>query len=282
MKNKEKTFSVNNHMLMEDFCQSYSITFSAIGRFDDPYYVVDNNNLKELLTNSDYGFFSYTFDKLLSGITEELIINGVAYLEILEKRNPQNILIGLDLQVLDSNCVKNRCNSYIVKESPNDNNQKRKVQKNNIVVFKTSDIGISKLRVKRILKKIDKIESPNVQLVLNSEKNGFVWDKYIDAYNYNQLSVCKDLYWYFRNSNNPLFSECYLLYRNAKLKELRQNMYYYITSKINESLTALGNEYGFKGIIKERWDKIDYSKCLESLKNGEYNTSQVGEIIFKY
>ena len=129
MKNKEKTFSVNNHMLMEDFCQSYSITFSAIGRFDDPYYVVDNNNLKELLTNSDYGFFRYTFDKLLSGITEELIINGVAYLEILETRNPQNILIGLDLQVFDSNCVKNRCNSYIVKESPNDNNQKRKVQK---------------------------------------------------------------------------------------------------------------------------------------------------------
>jgi hypothetical protein len=267
---------------MEDFCRSYSITFSAIDSFGDPYYIVDNNNLKELLTHSNYDFFNYTFDNLLIDITKELITKGVAYLEILETRNPQNDLIGLDFQVLYSNCVKNRHNSYIVKESPNDNNQKRKVQKNNIVVFKISDIGISKLRVKRILKKIDKIESPNVQLVLNSEKNGFVWDKYMDAYNYNQLSVCKDLYWYFRNSNNPLFSECYLLYRNAKLKELRQNIYYYITNQINERLTALGNEYGFKGKIKEHWNKLDYSKCLESLKNGEYNTSQVGEIIFKY
>lgn len=274
----DNPFNMNNHMFMEDFCGSYSISFSPRDSIDVPYYVFDNNNLEELFTYCDCSYFRYTFDKVLTDITRNMISNGVAYLEIIEKKDNQEKLVGLNLHVLDSTLVKDGFNLFVINEISSTGKKKRKIHKENIVVFKLSDLGISKYRVRRILKRIDKVNLPNTDLTLNSNI-GFNWDKYKESYDYKQLSVGKELYWYFRNSNNPLFSECYLLYRIAKFDELRQLFFQYIMYKINDRLSILGDKYGFSGVIKQSWGIIDYSKCLELLSSGEYNTSQAGDII---
>ncbi len=283
MKNKIDKTNLNIHMFLEDFCSSYSIFFSPLSNnYLSKYTVNDNKNLKELLTYNDYSYFSYNFDELLEQITYDLLVKGKAYVEIAKIQNEKNKLVGLDLIILDVINIKKSKNTYIVNEkSFNGEVYKKIIYSTNLIIFDVSEIGLSKKHLNKMMKKMCKVDLPKTELLISQNDIGFDFNKYIGNYNYKKLSICKDIYWFFRDNDNPFFSECYLLYRIAKFSELRQKIFKYLLSKINNGLFELGKMNDFAGYIKESWKSIDYEKCLKNLSSGEYNTSQAGDIIIE-
>lgn len=283
MKNKIDENNLNIHMFLEDFCSSYSIFFSPLSTYYLSKYIVnDNKNLKELLTYNDYSYLNYNFDKLLGQITYDLIVKGKAYVEITKTQNEKNKLVGLDLIILDVINIKKSKNVYIVNEKTfNGEVCKKRVYSTNLIIFDVSEIGLSKKNLNKMMKRMCKVDLPKTELLISQNDIGFDFNKYIENYNYRKLSNCKDVYWFFRDYNNPFFSECYLLYRIAKFSELRQTIFKYLLSKINNGLFELGKLNGFTGYIKESWETIDYEQCLKNLGSGEYNTSQAGNIIIE-
>lgn len=270
-------------MFLEDFCGSYSIFFSPLSsNYLSKYTVNNNKNLKELLTYDEYSYLSYNFDKLLEQITYDLLVKGKAYVEIAETQNEKNELVGLKLIILDVINIKKSKNNYIINNKTFSGKVcKKTIHLTNLIIFNISDIGLSKRHLNKMIKNMCKLDLPKNELLINQNDIGFDFNKYIENYNYRKLSICKDMYWFFRDNNNPFFSECYLLYRIAKFSELRQTIFKYLLSKINNGLFELGKLNDFTGHIKESWESMDYEKCLMALSSGEYNTSQAGDIIIE-
>ena len=278
---KTQTNNSNVAMFLDDISSNYSIFFTPVfNKLHKPYTIYDNHHLKELFDHSDPLYFSYHFDELLGRITREMVTSGKAFLEIIESKNDDDKLIGISFKLLDPLKIKSRRNHYLLREKTNNTECREKaISKDNIIIFKLSDIDLSKRKLKKIMKKMGKVQLPNIDLISNTSENGFDYEKFMEKYQFKNLSICKDFSWYFRNDNNPLLSECYLLYRIAKFAELRREFFEYILEKINGGLASVGMKNGFSGKIKECWNFIDYEKCLDSLYLGEYDISQAISII---
>ena len=271
-------------MFLEDFCRDFSFDMKASDLDHDFYYVIPSEDkLNSLLKFINPYSFKRNFDKLLSRILESLILSGKSYVEIVTWENSGKEIQGISFVPLSPVKVfRVLGKSYFIVKKFDGSLSKFSIESKHLIRFSLKDIGFSTSQFKKLIKDLKTLDLIDTSgMIENCEKNGFDFNEYTQARAFKLLSTTKKVYWYGRDSSNQFFSESYLLYRNAKFKELRKNIYMSIISKINMALQPYQGCLGFSGEICVHAEWVDYEAAFEKLKRGEINTSQLSKLVFR-
>ena len=144
---------------VRDMTNHFSILLSQ--SFDHHgFYTIEaeDDKLKELLSIDDYWFLEYDFDKILSSIMYNLIFANKTFVEIAFSRNEANEIVGISLFPFDAikiASVKNH--SWFVSRKPDKKISVFKLERNKYIEFNVKELGLRKNCLKRIVKKLKKI-----------------------------------------------------------------------------------------------------------------------------
>lgn len=271
------SYKPHSHLFIEDFCSSYSITLAKHIN-ERNFFKVDND---EELFKSIFGyeFLKYDLDKLLSNITENLILFGNAYVERIYIYDDKGNFVGINYKCINCKRIKHRANCIVYKLKTDDKQKvKGSISKKTIIAFKIKDLGFPKKFFRRKIKKLKRLELPKPELTLASYFDIKHFEKKSD---YRLLKIMNDVHWNARKVNNTYVTEPYLIYRNMMFEKLRNYFLEYLILKINEDIESIKKETKFTGKII--FDSItqNYDELITEFESGEKNCEQIGNVIFK-
>lgn len=270
-------------MFIEDFTKGFSYDFTPIEKHDTFYGVSPaDNTLKALLTFTNYSYFEYEFEELLSDIMYNLILNGKAYVEIVSWTDANGTVKGIEFIPVHAKfrCMRRRKVQFVAYDF-NKEVVSFKIEKNRLLFFDLRDIGYKRSYFRKLIKHLCVFDATAAsELVLDSNMNGiFDLTKYHEALEYKLLKQTKPVHWLGRSYSNKYLSESYLLYRTIQYKKLKYNFLEYILQQINEGLDAFKTGWDFSGKISIMSPLPDYQGEFEKYRNGEINASQLCKIV---
>ena len=261
-------------IFLEDMCNSYSITLRK--DFSDREFFEFKGEEVKFNQLFGYDFLRWDIDKLLSNITENLILFGEAYVERIFWYDDDHKLIKVTYICINCKKIKKhmKCVCYKAKDSEG-HIQKGKIQTKNVMSFKLSDIGFSKRFFIRKMRKMKKLELPDAKLSLN--KN-FSLDAFRDKKDLYLLKLMHDVYWSARSSDNQYVNEPYLIYRHMMFEKIQNSFLEYLVSKINNDIL---NIVGINGQIVFESITQNYDALLKEFDDGTKNCQDIGNVIYK-
>lgn len=272
-------------MFLEDFSRMYSSEFTPCGMNDSFYNVSpENDALKRLLLFSDYSNLNFNFDTLLNNITNNLILNGKAYIEVVSIMNSDNAIQGIDLVPISAKYHhKSHDKCSFIARSYNNETVHFTIDQNRLVIFDLKDIGFHRNYFLKLINKFTNFDVKNAsELMLNPKMKGiFDFIEYQKSEDYKLLKITKRTHWLGRDYTNQHLSESYLLYRAAQYKMLRYKFLEYILHQINGGLNRFKTEWGFSGTISTSISLPDYRNAFIKYNNGEITASQLCSIVIQ-
>lgn len=271
------SFKMYPHMFIKDFCSPYSITLSKHFSERNFFKVSDNQQLFKNIFG--YDFLEYDLDKLLSNVTENLILFGKAYVERIYLYDDEDKLIEIAYRCVNCKNIKHRKN-HIVYKMKTDEKQKLKgrIPTERIIVFNLKDMGFSKKFFISRIKKLKKQELPKTELTFN---NYFDINHFIKKNDYRLLKTMKKIHWNARKQDNTYVTEPYFVYRTIMFEKLQNQFLEYLISKINEDINSITDITKFTGKITFESITQNYDTLIVELESGEKNCEQIGNIIYK-
>lgn len=277
--------SLYSHMFLEDFSGWFSSEFTPVSKRDGFYNVIPENDiLKRLLLFSDYSYFDYGFDKLLSEVVYYLLINGRTYLEIVSFMNQESIVEGIEFICIPAKYRGRRfdkCN--FVAQSPRNKGVNFDIDMKRLVIFDLKDLGFHRNYFRKMINHLSVFDATNAfELVRDSKMEGiFDFEEYQRYIEYKLLRDTGSIHWLGRNYSNQHLSESYHLYRIIQYKGLRYKFLQYILDQINAGLDKFKSEWGFAGNISVSVSLEHYEEAFNRYSKGEINASTLGDIVIK-
>lgn len=274
-----------SYMFLEDFSGWFSSEFTPIGKRDEFYSVIPENDiLKRLLLFSDCSYFDYSFDKLLSKIMHYLLINGRTYLEIVSLMNQESVVEGIEFVCVPAKYRGTRlgkCN--FVALNPQNKVINFSIDRKRLVIFDLKDLGFHRNYFRRIINHLSLFDATNAFEFMRDSKMKEIFNfkehqKYME---YKLLKDTSSIHWLGRNYSNQHLSESYHLYRTIQYKVLRYKFLQYILDQINAGLDKSKSEWGFAGNISVSVSLEHYEEAFSRYSKGEINASTLGDIVIK-
>lgn len=266
-------------MFIDDFCSSFSCSFSGINKSREFFKIEPSNSyLEKILTNKRYSFLEYDFDQLLQQNMYSLILSGQSYVEIVLAKDENGELQEIAFEPLVIETAWRKKGTTIFRACGYDKKVvKYEIPNERLIKFSLKDLGFTPHYFIKLINRMKSLDLPNPSLVTVG-KMGFNITDFKQMSERKLLKLNDKTYWLGRNYNNEFLSECYLLFRVANYKMLRFRFLDYFLKEYNQSLKRLGDNYGFSGRIITS-TKINYNDCLEKLAKGDFNTSQASNFI---
>ena len=147
------------------------------------FYTIEakDDKLKELLSIDDYWFLEYDFDKVLSSIMYNLIFANTTFVEIAFSRNEAHEIVGISLFPFDAiRIASSKKHSWFVSRKPDKKISVFKLERNKYIEFNVKELGLRKNCLKRIVKKLKKINiTASTKFIMDEKmKNKFFFDDF--------------------------------------------------------------------------------------------------------
>lgn len=277
--------SLYSHMFLEDFSGWFSSGFTPVGERDGFYNVTpENDTLKELLLFSDYSYFDYGFDKLLSEVMYYLLINGRTYIEIVSFMNQEGIVKGIEFVCVPAKYYGTKLGKcYFVAQSPENGIINFDIELKQLVIFDLKDLGFHRNYFRKMINHLSLFDATNAFEFVRDPKMEGIFD-FKEFQKYMEYKLLKDtgaIHWLGRNYSNQHLSESYHLYRTIQYKVLRYRFLQYILDQINAGLDKFKSEWGFAGNISVSVSLAHYEEAFNRYSKGEINASTLGDIVIK-
>lgn len=277
--------SLYSHMFLEDFSRWFSSEFTPVGERDGFYNITpENDTLKELLLFSDYSYFDYSFDKLLSKVMYYLLINGRTYIEIVPFMNQESIVKGIEFVCVPAKYRGTRldkCN--FVAQSPANGIINFDIDMKRLVIFDLKDLGFHRNYFYKMANHLSLFDATNAFEFIRDPKMEEIFDfeEYQKYLEYKLLKDTGSIYWLGRNYSNQHLSKSYHFYRTIQYKVLRYKFLQYILDQINAGLDKFKSEWGFVGNISVSVSLEHYEEVFSRYSKGEINASTLNDIVIK-
>ena len=265
-----KNMGMYTRMFYEDFCRAFAIdlNFKENG---NSFYKIDSKNqrLIQLLEQDNYMFLSYNLDELLVDNVSDLLLYGNSNIEVIKMFDEENNLVKLFFKSFRSIFNLNIGNyAYCFSK-----NGIKKINKNDVIHIKSKDFGYSRFYFKRILKKLNKIDSL-------LEFNNNLTEEIINKIDFNLLKIGHKLGWYGRKNSSKYISEPYMLYLRIQFLKNKEKWLKILLKKYNEKLVSLGKKYGFTGEIEYEQTTMNLDDLYEQFEQDIIDTKQFYEKIY--
>ena len=248
------------------------------------FYTIEaeDENLMELLSFDDYGFLEYDFDKILSAIMHNLIFANKTFVEIVFSRNEANEIVGISLFPFDAikiASVKNH--SWFVSRKPDKKISVFKLDRNKYIEFNVKELGLRKNCLKRIVKKLKKINiTASTKFIMDEKiKNKFFFDEFKKKQDILMLKYPQKIGW-MSSADNSFLNESYSLFRLTKLREFQLKCLTLFIEKINAGINNLSAVTKASGTIKVADLFPRYEDEWEKYVKGKISSSELSDIIF--
>lgn len=238
--------------------------------------------LQELLCFDDYMFLEYNFDKILSSIMYNLIFANKTFVEIAFSKNEANEVVGISLYPFDAiKAVSTKKHSLFVSCKPDKKISIFKMEKNKYIEFDIKELELKKNCLKRIVKKLKKIDiTSSTKLIMDEKmKNKFSFDDFKKKQAILKLKYPQKIGW-ISSVDNSYLSESYSLFRRIKLRDFQLKCLTLFIEKINDGINNLSDVTKATGTIKTTVSFPEYLKEWERYKKGEIFSSELSDIIF--
>lgn len=270
------------HMLLEDFCGSYSVFFSP-NWHDRHFYDIEPSSdpLKNILTLQEPWDLDRILDRFLSEITRILIEHRKAHVEIIIWKDNDGSVKGISFKPLKPIIsITGIHKSLFISRQYSKNFCLYRIEHKRLIVFDLHDLGYSRQFFTRILKRINKRDITKVSDFTFNKNLEFDFTKYAENEDYQLLKNTKGIHWYGRNSSNQYMDSFYLVWREAKFRCLRKRIFDYLLDKINAALIPYRGLACFSGKVIANCKNVDYSQEFEKLQNGEISVSQFSDKLY--
>lgn len=279
---QQRKMGMYTHMLSEDFTRGYSIDLS-MNRDNYNFYKIEplGDPLGAMLSVHEARFLEYGFDKILSEITQTLIMKGKAYVEVVLWKDHDGSVKGISFHPLKPifSFIGPK-KAYFVSQQFNNRMCPYYIDRKRLIIFDLHNLGYSRRLFTRVLKKIDKLNVTGIANLSMDENLKFDFTKYNSLREYNLLKYTRKIYWYGRDSSNQYMNGFYLIWRGIKLQELKKHILDYLLEKINATMFLYHDEANFSGKIIANCKKTDYAQDFEKLMKGEISLSQFSDVFY--
>ena len=242
----------------------------------------EDDKLKELLCFEDYYFLEYDFDKVLSPIMHNIIFANTTFVEIAFSRNEANEIVGVSLFPFDAIKIASFKNhSWFVSRKPDKKISVFKLERNKYIEFNVKELGLRKNCLKRIVKKLKKINiTTSTKFIMDEKmKNKFFFDDFKKKQDILMLKYPQKIGW-MSSADNSFLSESYSLFRLIKLREFQLKCLTLFIEKINVSINNLYDVTNASGMIKTTVSFPQYEDEWQRYKKGELSSSELSDILF--
>lgn len=270
--------SLYSHMFLEDMCASFAISFSPSFQSDDFYIVSPESSiLKQLLDTNHSRFLRYKFDQLLSWNMNELLRYGRCYVEIIPVVEEEELLSIRFESLSASRAFKLDTKTLLFSRDFMGDYHRKTVVNNLLIKLDLKDMGIQRMRFKRILKKLSKKDLPDFDFL---NQNGISISDYDNKQKLSTFKLVGDTYWSLRDYSSVYITEVYLLYRKVKHDNYRLRFLEYLLAQYNQAIQVLGNQYGFSGKIEIAYEIDSHLDDLKELLSGNLSCKQMSDILY--
>lgn len=259
---KHKAYPRSKSMFLDDFRNIYSCSYKC------------NDELEEMLSDdiSDY------LEELFTSVTEELIDNGRAYVEMVIVKDDNGDIKEIGFNCLHSVIVFKGINKlfFILKTNEREFSL-YSVDKKMIIFFDLKELGYSRFKFKKIFKRADELEEYKFKLseIIMDRSLDINFNETVGKLNFMLLKCTSDIYWDARMDVNCYLNDFYNLWRKVKLSEMRIRFLDYMLMKINNIIKL----YGFQEIMAET-NTDNYSQEFIKLQAGEMTRLELADKLF--
>ena len=242
----------------------------------------EDDKLKELLCFEDYLFLEYDFDKVLSSIMHNIIFANTTFVEIAFSRNEANEIVGISLFPFDAIKIASFKNySWFVSRKPDKKISVFKLEKNKYVEFNVKELGLRKNCLKRIVKKLKKINvTASTKFIMDEKmKNKFFFDDFKKKQDILKLKYPQKIGW-MSSADNSFLNESYSLFRLVRLRGFQSKCITHFIEKINVGINAVSDITKAAGTIKTTVSFPQYENEWRKYAMGEISSSALSDIIF--
>lgn len=248
------------------------------------FYTIEaeDENLMELLSFDDYGFLEYDFDKILSAIMHNLIFANKTFVEIAFSKNESDEIVGISLFPFDAIKIASFKNhSWFVSRKPDKKISVFKLDRNKYIEFNVKELGLRKNCLKRIVKKLKKINiAASTKFIMDEKiKNKFFLDEFKKKQDILMLKHPQKIGW-MSSADNSFLNESYSLFRLIKLREFQLKCLTLFIEKINVGINNLSAVTKASGSIKTTVLFPQYQDEWQKYETGEISSSELSNIIF--
>ena len=248
------------------------------------FYTIEaeDDKLKELLSIDDYRFLEYDFDKILSAIMHNLIFANKTFVEIALSKDESDEIVGISLFPFDAiRIASSKKHSWFVSLKPDKKISVFKLERSKYIEFNVKELGLRKNCLKRIVKKLKKINiTASTKFIMDEKmKNKFFFDDFKKKQDILMLKYPQKIGW-MRSADNSFLSESYSLFRLIKLREFQLKCLTLFIEKINVSINNLYDVTNASGMIKTTVSFPQYEDEWQRYKKGELSSSELSDILF--
>lgn len=156
-----------------------------------------------------------------------------------------------------------------------------KLDRNKNIEFNVKELGLRKNCLKRIVKKLKKINiTASTKLIMDEKmENKFFLDDFKKKQEVLKLKYPQKIGW-MSSADNSFLSESYSLFRLVKLREFQLKCLTLFIEKINVRLNNLYDVTNASGTIKTTVSFPQYQNEWKRYETGEISSSELLNIIF--
>ena len=268
---------------VRDMTYHFSILLSQ--SFDHHcFYTIEaeDDKLKELLSIDDYCFLENDFDKVLSSIMHNLIFANKTFVEIAFSKNEADKIVGISLFPFDAiRIASSKKHSWFVSLKPDKKISIFKLERSKYIEFNLTKLGLRKNCLKRIVKKLKKINiTASTKFIMDEKmKNKFFFDDFKKKQDILMLKYPRKIGW-MSSADNSFLNESYSLFRLIKLQEFQFKCLTLFIEKINAGINNLSDVTKASGVIKTTVSFPQYQNEWQRYEKGEISSSELSNIIF--
>lgn len=268
---------------VRDMTNPFSILLSPSFNHHGFYSIeAEDENLMELLSFDDYGFLEYDFDKILSSIMYNLIFANKTFVEIAFSKNEAGEIVGISLFPFDAmKIASSKKYSWFVSRKPDKKISVFKLERNKYIEFNVKELGLRKNCLKRIVKRLKKINiTASTKFIMDEKmKNKFFFDDFKKKQDILMLKYPQKIGW-MSSADNSFLNESYSLFRLIKLREFQLKCLTLFIEKINAGINNLSDVTKASGLIKPTVAFPQYQNEWHRYEKGEISSAELSNIIF--
>lgn len=235
----------------------------------------ENDNFKEYLLYNKFTYLEYEFLEEVSTLIEKTIEKGKAEAIILKYKDDENDVKGFEIRVPEYNFrFKGIKYTYFFQKQPIMLDNKKyivhKFKNEEIIFMNCKKLKISKYKMKRILRNLDKDDNLSEILSL-SQKKFLLYGQYEKLIEKGKVNIYKDtkkIRWNGRNFEGELLTLPYVYFRKVEF-------YKYLINLLNITMEIINKEISkqrdilYKGRIIVKTQKIEeLDEILNSFLSG--------------
>lgn len=204
----------------------------------------DNNDLKDYLTYKNFTYMEYEFLSEVSTFIAKTIEKGHAEAILVKYRDDENNVKGLEIRVpeYDFKLRGLKYTYFFQKQSIMINNKKYHINKfknEEIIFMDYKDLRISKYKIKKMLRKLEKVDHLDELLNL-SRKNLLLYgefEKINEKEKVNIYKYTKKIRWNARKYDGELLTLPYMYYRKVEFYKYLINILDITMNIINKKIS---------------------------------------------